>query len=89
MIGLGILKGELETTFDKFIQSTKTQTGAGGTGLSLSICREIIAAHRGRIWAENNPERGATFSFLIPIDNRGDFKIPDHKFSASAWFSDS
>ncbi len=45
----------------------KTKTGAGGTGLGLAICHEIIAAHRGRIWAENRPEGGTTFSFEIPL----------------------
>ena len=65
--GPGIPDDELETVFDMFVQSSKTRTGAGGTGLGLAICREIIAAHNGRIWAENHPDGGATFSFEIPI----------------------
>jgi signal transduction histidine kinase len=65
--GPGIPQDELEAVFDKFVQSSKTKTGAGGTGLGLAICQEIIAAHRGRIWAENRPEGGATFSFEIPL----------------------
>jgi signal transduction histidine kinase len=65
--GVGIPKDELESVFDKFIQSTKTKTGAGGTGLGLAICREIINAHHGIIWAENNQEGGTTFSFLLPF----------------------
>ena len=64
--GLGIPQQELSTVFDKFIQSSKTATGAGGTGLGLAICREIIAAHKGRIWAENRAEGGAIFSFELP-----------------------
>jgi signal transduction histidine kinase len=39
--GVGIPPDELEKIFDKFIQSSKTRTGAGGTGLGLAICREI------------------------------------------------
>ena len=66
--GVGIPESELKTIFDKFIQSTKTKTGAGGTGLGLSICREIVTAHKGRIWAENNPNGGAIFKFLLPIE---------------------
>ena len=66
--GVGIPENELETVFDKFIQSSKTKTGAGGTGLGLSICKEIILAHKGRIWAENDPDGGAVFSFEIPTD---------------------
>ena len=57
--GVGIPEGELEAVFDKFVQSSKTKTGAGGTGLGLAICREILHAHHGRIWAENNPTGGA------------------------------
>jgi len=80
--GIGIPEGELEEVFDKFIQSSKTKTGAGGTGLGLAICMEIIAGHGGRIWAENNPNGGTVFTFVIPykpfkiIDNitRTDFK---------------
>ena len=65
--GPGIPQYELEAVFDKFVQSSKTKTGAGGTGLGLAICQEIIAAHRGRIWAENRSEGGAVFSFEIPL----------------------
>jgi len=68
--GPGIPQNELEAVFDKFVQSSKTKTGAGGTGLGLAICQEIIAAHRGRIWAENRPEGGAVFSFEIQLHLR-------------------
>ena len=66
--GVGIPADELESVFDKFIQSSKTKTGAGGTGLGLAICKEIMQAHNGKIWAENNPEGGATFSFMLPYE---------------------
>lgn len=65
--GPGIPEDELEAVFDKFVQSSKTKTGAGGTGLGLSICHEIIAAHRGRIWAENRLGGGTIFSLEIPL----------------------
>ncbi len=64
--GVGIPEGEIESVFDEFVQSSKTRTGAGGTGLGLAICRQIMAAHQGRIWAENNADRGATFTVEIP-----------------------
>jgi PAS domain S-box-containing protein len=64
--GIGIPNDELESVFDKFVQSSNTKTNAGGTGLGLAICKEIIQAHNGKIWAENNPEGGATFSFMLP-----------------------
>ena len=64
--GIGIPEGELETVFDKFIQSSLTRTGAGGTGLGLAISREIVIAHRGSIRAYNNAQGGATFEVLLP-----------------------
>jgi len=67
--GIGIPEGELEAVFDKFVQSSKTKTGAGGTGLGLAICREIVLAHGGTIEARNNPApgRGATFIVRLPM----------------------
>jgi signal transduction histidine kinase len=65
--GPGIPDAEIEVIFDKFVQSSKTSTGAGGTGLGLAICREILVAHGGRIWAENKVNGGAVFSFEVPL----------------------
>ncbi len=67
--GIGIPDDELEKIFDKFVQSSKTNTGSGGTGLGLAICREIITAHKGKIKAENLKEGGARFAFCIPRHN--------------------
>lgn len=64
--GVGIPPEEIESIFDKFVQSSKTKTGAGGTGLGLSISRQIIEAHKGKIWAENGDKNGAIFKFVIP-----------------------
>ena len=44
-------------------------TKANGTGVGLSICKAIIEAHEGRLWAERNPERGATFFFSLPAES--------------------
>ncbi len=63
--GPGIPESELDLIFDRFTQSTKTNTGAGGTGLGLAICKDIVEGHNGKIWAENNPDGGATFSFTL------------------------
>jgi len=67
--GVGIPHDEFEFIFDKFVQSSKTDTKAGGTGLGLSICREIIEMHGGTIHAENNPERGALLVFTLPLEH--------------------
>jgi PAS domain S-box-containing protein len=65
--GVGIPPEELEAIFDKFTQSSRTQTGAGGTGLGLAICREIVHGHRGIITAHNEPGGGAVFNVLLLI----------------------
>jgi signal transduction histidine kinase len=64
--GPGIPDAELQSIFDKFVQSNKTKTGAGGTGLGLAICDHIIQAHGGKIWAENAKPHGAILTFVIP-----------------------
>ncbi len=66
--GIGIPDDEIEAIFDKFVQSSKTKNASGGTGLGLAICRQIIALHGGKIWAENHPDGGAVFFFSIPLE---------------------
>jgi signal transduction histidine kinase len=66
--GTGIPGDELESIFDKFIQSSKKTSSSGGTGLGLAICREIVHAHHGRIWAENNSDGGATINVMLPFE---------------------
>jgi two-component system, LuxR family, sensor kinase FixL len=61
--GGGIQVKEVEQMFEPFFT-----TKAKGMGLGLSVCRTIIAAHRGKLWATNNAERGATFHFILPKD---------------------
>jgi PAS domain S-box-containing protein len=65
--GPGIPVNELEQIFEKFVQSTRTNSGAGGTGLGLAICRETITLHGGRIWAENVAPTGAAVCFQLPL----------------------
>jgi signal transduction histidine kinase len=64
--GPGVPEGELDKIFDKFIQSTRTTTGAGGTGLGLTICREITLGHGGRIWAQHAHPSGAVLCVELP-----------------------
>jgi len=66
--GIGIPAAELESIFDKFVQSSATKSGAGGTGLGLAICRAIVAQHRGTIAAHNNPGPGACFVVTLPLN---------------------
>ena len=61
--GPGIDKEVLPRLFDKFITGSPS-----GTGLGLYICKNIVEAHGGNIWAKNNDEnKGATFTFTLPI----------------------
>lgn len=64
--GPGIPASELEHIFARFTQSTQTNTGAGGSGLGLPICREIMRLHGGQIVASNHPEGGACFTISFP-----------------------
>ena len=70
--GVGIPETERETIFEKFVQSSKTNTGAGGSGLGLAICREIIHLHGGAIWAAASPSGGAAIHFVIPREAAGE-----------------
>ncbi len=74
--GPGIPLDELNAVFDKFVQSSKTNSGAGGTGLGLAICREIVTAHKGRIWVKNRTGGGAQFAFEIPLAEASE-EVPD------------
>ncbi|WP_448563894.1 PAS domain S-box protein [Trichothermofontia sp.] len=66
--GRGIPLDMLESIFDRFRQVDASDSRQkGGTGLGLAICRSIVQQHGGRIWAENNPDRGCTFSFTLPL----------------------
>jgi PAS domain S-box-containing protein len=63
--GGSIPEEKLEHVFDPFF-TTKEE----GMGLGLSVCQTIIKAHRGRLWATNNVDRGATFHFSLPVGGR-------------------
>lgn len=65
--GVGIPDDELEFIFQAFSQSSSTRNNAGGTGLGLPICREIIeGGHKGWIKAANHENKGSVFSFYVP-----------------------
>src|SRR5207248_6802016 len=60
--GPGLPPASLERLFGPFCT-----TKAGGLGVGLSICRSIIEAHGGRLWASANVPRGAIFQFTVPV----------------------
>ena len=69
--GKGIAEEDLPKLFQKFQQiESGHENEEGGTGLGLAICKEIIARHGGKIWAESKPGEGTTFNFILPIQER-------------------
>ena len=76
--GEGIPSGDEEKVFDRFYQAESIVTGKKkGTGLGLSICKGIVEAHGGRIWVENEPGKGARFSFHLPYTEGSEENIYD------------
>jgi PAS domain S-box-containing protein len=67
--GVGIAKNELEKVFDKFYQTgERVATDVSGTGIGLSIAKEIVQLHSGKIWVESENGQGAKFSFTLPLN---------------------
>lgn len=65
--GRGIPSDKLESIFERFHQVDASDSRTmGGTGLGLAICRSIIAQHNGKIWAESELGKGASFYFTLP-----------------------
>ena len=69
--GRGIPSENLPLLFRKFSRAQMEEQG-GDTGLGLAICKGIVEAHGGRIWAESDgPGLGARFTFTLPVDGTG------------------
>jgi two-component system sensor histidine kinase KdpD len=62
--GPGLPRGQEERVFEKFYRGAPE--AGRGAGLGLAICKAIIDAHGGRIWAHNLPEGGVAFFFTLP-----------------------
>jgi two-component system sensor histidine kinase KdpD len=69
--GPGFPPEDLQRIFEMFERGTR-DLGQKGYGLGLSICRAIVEAHGGRIWAENRPGGGATVRFTFPLEANAD-----------------
>lgn len=66
--GLGIPEDQQGMIFERFVRARNAQElGIEGTGLGLYLCREILAAHDGRIWFESKEGEGTTFHVVIPL----------------------
>ncbi len=62
--GPGIRENNASRIFEPFYT-----TKSGGMGMGLAISKDIVKLHNGEIWAQNNRDRGATFSFTVPFDS--------------------
>jgi two-component system, OmpR family, sensor histidine kinase KdpD len=64
--GPGLPAGREEALFEKFVRGER-ESATAGVGLGLAICRAIVEAHEGRIWAETTAAGGARFVFTLPL----------------------
>ncbi len=65
--GIGIAQEDINKVFDKFKQTDTGKNEPSGTGLGLTICKEIVEHHLGKIWAESELGMGSTFHFTLPV----------------------
>jgi two-component system sensor histidine kinase KdpD len=79
--GPGLPPGEETRIFEKFYRGTGAEPGKG-VGLGLTICRGIITAHGGRIWAESRPGGGTLINFTLPLSGPAPPPIPEEAESA-------
>jgi two-component system, OmpR family, sensor histidine kinase KdpD len=66
--GPGIAPADLPHLFERFYRGSAAKMRASGTGMGLWIVRGLLAAERGRVWAENSPQGGAQFTILVPVE---------------------
>ncbi len=65
--GPGIPRAEQNAIFEKFYRGHEARERIPGTGMGLTIARDIIQAQGGRIWVESESSKGVSFSFTLPI----------------------
>ena len=64
--GTGFTEADIDELFKPF-RTTKSE----GMGMGLAVTRSIVEGHGGKVWAENNPDRGATVHFSLPVETSG------------------
>jgi signal transduction histidine kinase len=74
--GIGIRKDQADRVFERFYRGGDELTrSVKGSGLGLTLVKEIVQAHRGVVRVESEPGRGSTFSILLPLGQR---EAPEH-----------
>ncbi len=66
--GVGMSSVEVAKVFDKFYRVDSSDTAVGGIGLGMSIVKNIVESHGGRIWVESSPGKGTTVRFALPLE---------------------
>ncbi|HEM46544.1 MAG TPA: HAMP domain-containing histidine kinase, partial [Alphaproteobacteria bacterium] len=74
--GPGVPDEDKAVIFERFVQRGEAGGSAAGVGLGLTICREIVSAHAGRIGVEDNPGGGSTFVVTLPVDRPDSASAP-------------
>ncbi len=64
--GPGISSEHHQEIFEDFVRVDRSSSGMG---LGLAIAKRLVQAHRGKIWVDSEPQRGSTFTFILPLDN--------------------
>lgn len=70
--GSGLLEDEVDAVFEPFYRSPRTRGSTGGMGLGLSVCRQMVTAMGGRVWARNRDAGGSEFGFSLPAARTDD-----------------
>ena len=65
--GAGIPEGQLEHLFEPFYRGPATRNRVAGLGIGLAVCKRLVEAQGGTIWARNRPDGGAEFGFSLPV----------------------
>ena len=65
--GLGVSAEDVESIFERFFRSERTSKKVGGAGIGLTVCKRLIEAQSGRIWARPREEGGLEVSFALPL----------------------
>ncbi|MGH9885414.1 MAG: sensor histidine kinase, partial [bacterium] len=68
--GPGIAPSDIPHLFERFYRGAESKRRVAGTGMGLSIARGMLAAERGRIWAENCSDGGAQFTIVVPAERK-------------------
>jgi len=74
--GRGIEKETLVNLFDPYLRSLKGKSRSTGLGIGLTLSKQYIELHKGKIWAESTPGKGTTISFVVPVSPTKDKNRP-------------